>query len=186
MKYYVDPVIRMTILKTVHLPSHKFMNLYTLLAGYLGFHEELKAKESLDELTNKMEQKVAVLRDGAATSVTTRMLVPGDVILLVGGSAVPADVEWLDGDILSIDTAALTGEPLPRKYPSDKHGNLILCGCTVSAGEAYCIVRKTGINTEVGGSNAEIMKDKAQTKVSIFEQRVLFAVKVSWVPQIHQ
>ena len=75
-----------------------------LCNGYLCFHEELKAKESLDELTNKMEQKIAVLRDGNATSVLTRELVPGDVVLLVGGSSVPADVEWLDGDILSVET----------------------------------------------------------------------------------
>lgn len=74
--------------------------------------------------------------------------------------------------------AALTGEPLPRKYPSDRHGNFILCGCTIGAGEAYCIVRKTGIHTEIGGSNAEIMKDKATIKVSIFEERVLFSVKI--------
>eukprot|EP01038_Epipyxis_sp_PR26KG_P008642 gene8642-11682_t len=146
--------------------------------GYLGFTEELKAKNSLDELTSKMEQKVAVLRDGIAEHLLTRLLVPGDVILLVGGCSVPADVEWLEGDILSIDTAALTGEPLPRKYPSEEYGNLILCGTTVRAGEAYCIVRKTGINTEVGGSQAEIMKDKTETKISLFEERVLNAVKI--------
>jgi H+-transporting ATPase len=108
----------------------------------------------------------------------TRLLVPGDIVLLVGGCALPADVEWLEGDVLSIDTAALTGEPLPRKYPSEQYGNNILCGCTVKAGEAYCIVRHTGINTEVGSSSADIMKDKATTKVSVFEERVLFAVKV--------
>jgi P-type E1-E2 ATPase len=39
-------------------------------------------------------------------------------------------------------------------------------------------VRKTGINTEVGGSMAEIMEDKTKIKVSLFEQRVLFVVKL--------
>jgi len=146
--------------------------------GYLGFHEELKAKESLEELTSKMEQKIAVLRDGAAEHMNTRYLVPGDVVLLVGGVALPADCEWFEGDVLSIDTAALTGEPLPRKYPSAEHGSLILCGCTVRAGEAYAIVRSTGMNTEVGSSQADIMKDKTQTKVSVFEQRVLFTVQI--------
>jgi magnesium-transporting ATPase (P-type) len=37
-----------------------------LCNGYLGFHEELKAKESLEELTSKMEQKICCLRDGHA------------------------------------------------------------------------------------------------------------------------
>ena len=58
--------------------------------AYLGFMEELKAKKSLDELTNKMEQKIAVLRDGKAEHLLTRLLVPGDVVLLLGGVQVPA------------------------------------------------------------------------------------------------
>lgn len=131
-----------------------------------------------EALTEKMEQKIAVLRDGSATHLLTRLLVPGDVILLVGGVAVPADVEWLEGDTLSVDTAALTGEPMPRKYPSDDYGKLILCGATVVAGEAYCVVRKTGINTEIGGSQAAIMQDKTTKKVSVFEEKVLLAVKI--------
>jgi H+-transporting ATPase len=108
----------------------------------------------------------------------TRLLVPGDVVLLIGGCQVPADIEWLEGDVLSVDTAALTGEPLPRKYPSDEHGKLILCASTIRAGEAYGIVRKTGIHTEIGSANADIMKDKTQQKVSVFEARVLLAVKI--------
>jgi magnesium-transporting ATPase (P-type) len=73
-----------------------------IVNGYLGFHEELKAKASLDELTNKMEQKIAVLRDGTAENMLTRLLIPGDVILMVGGCATPADVEWIEGSPISI------------------------------------------------------------------------------------
>jgi H+-transporting ATPase len=125
-----------------------------------------------------MEQKIACLRDGKADHINTRLLVPGDVVLLIGGCQVPADIEWLEGDVLSVDTAALTGEPLPRKYPSDEYGKLILCASTIRAGEAYGIVRKTGIHTEIGSANADIMKDKTQAKVSVFEQKVLMAVKI--------
>lgn len=146
--------------------------------GCLGFFEELKAAASLAELTNQMEQMIPTIRDGAGVTLGTRFLVPGDVVLLAGGCALPADVEWLEGDVLAVDTAALTGEPLPRKYPSDEYGKMILCGCTVSAGEAYGIVRKTGIHTEIGSTNADIMKDKTEVKVSVFEQNVLFCVKV--------
>ena len=52
-----------------------------------------------------------------------------------------------------MDTASITGEPLPRDYPSEQYGALILTGTTVKAGEAYCVVRKTGINTEVSDVN---------------------------------
>lgn len=45
------------------------------------------------ELTNKMEKKIATLRNGTAQQLLTRLLVPGDVVLLVGGCEVPADIE---------------------------------------------------------------------------------------------
>jgi len=143
----------------------------------LGFHEQMKAAASLRELTQKMEQKIAVLRDGKAEYLLTRLLVPGDVVLLIGGVSVPADIDWLEGDVLSVDTAALTGEPIPRKYPSPEHGKLILCGTIIRAGEAYGVVRKTGIHTEIGSASAEVMKDKTVVKVSLFEERVLNVVK---------
>ncbi len=116
-----------------------------------------------------MEQTIPCIRDGVASQMLTRLLVPGDVILLMGGASVPADFEWIEGDMLTVDTAVLTGEPMPRKYPSDNCGKIIFCGSTVIAGEAYCVIRKTGVNTEIGGSQAAIMQDKAVTKVSVFE-----------------
>jgi H+-transporting ATPase len=48
----------------------------------------------------------------------------------------------------------------------------------VRSGEAYGIVRKTGTNTEIGGAQLDILKDKAETKVSVFEERVLYTVKI--------
>jgi H+-transporting ATPase len=159
-------------------PDFAIILVMLICNGVLGFHEQLKAIESLAELTNKMEQKIAVLRDGKAEHMLTRCLVPGDVVLLLGGVQVPADIEWIEGDVLSVDTAALTGEPLPRKYPCEEHGTLILAACTIRAGEAYGVVRKTGIHTEIGSTNADIMQDKTEQKVSVFESRVLLAVKI--------
>lgn len=96
----------------------------------------MKAKKALEELTNQMESTITCLRDGSPQVIGVTQLVPGDVIHLRGGSLTPADVTWLEGDVLSIDTAALTGEPLPRKYPSDEYGTDILSGTTVKQGEA--------------------------------------------------
>jgi H+-transporting ATPase len=91
-----------------------------LVNGLLGFKEEYHAKKSLDEISNSIESEVTVRRNGEIIGVPTKELVPGDIILLVGGTAVPADTKWLSGDKVQIDTAALTGEPLPRTfgYPS--------------------------------------------------------------------
>ncbi|CAJ1341585.1 unnamed protein product, partial [Effrenium voratum] len=149
-----------------------------LVNAALGFREEMKAKNALAELTNQMESSIPCLRDGKSESLPVSKLVPGDVIHLRGGALTPADVEWLEGDVLSIDTAALTGEPLPRKYPSEEYGKSILSGTTVKSGEAYCIVRLTGINTEIGQGQADIMADRASASVSVFEQKVMVVVNI--------
>lgn len=155
--------------------------LIMLLANaILGFMEEKECLEKLEELTaNNLVQKITCQRDGVGCSLDTKFLVPGDIVLLVGGMSVPADIDWIEGDVLSIDTAQLTGEPLPRKYPSDLYANHIQCGCTIMSGEAYGIVRTTGTNTEMGQAQASVLSDKAQGKqLSVFEDKAMKAVQI--------
>jgi H+-transporting ATPase len=124
-----------------------------------------------------MESKITVQRDGMGVVLNTRELVPGDVIMLVGGVNVPADVHWIEGDVLVVDMAAVTGENLPIKFPSKKAGNFIPCGCTINSGEAYALVHATGLNTEDGQNQKVIMEDKAGGKpTSEFEMKVLRAM----------
>ena len=72
-----------------------------------------------------METKVTVQRDGVGKVMLTRELVPGDVILLLGGLSVPADVHWIEGDILSVKSTASNGDNLYRKYTSKQYGSSI-------------------------------------------------------------
>lgn len=86
-----------------------------IINALLGFREEYHAKKSLDELSNAIDSEVATRRNGETTQLNTKELVPGDIVLLVGGTIIPADMKWIKGDTMSIDTAAMTGEPIPRK-----------------------------------------------------------------------
>ena len=86
-----------------------------IINAMLGFREEYHAKKSLDELSNAIDSEVATRRNGETINVNTKELVPGDIVLLVGGTIIPADMKWIKGDTMSIDTAAMTGEPIPRK-----------------------------------------------------------------------
>ena len=54
-----------------------------------------------------------VLRDGQVTQVPSSELVPGDVVLLEAGDAVPADGRIIECASLKIEEAALTGESVP-------------------------------------------------------------------------
>ena len=150
-----------------------------LVNAYMGMREQLKAKAALATLTSRMVSSVSVARDGANSMLPVTQLVPGDVIHLEGGTLIPADVQWLKGDTLSIDTSALTGEMVPRKYPSDAYGKLLLGGSTVKEGEAYCLVVATGARTEIGQGQLEITNDRRKgASVSVFERKTLKVVKV--------
>ncbi|GMI10211.1 hypothetical protein TrLO_g15595 [Triparma laevis f. longispina] len=143
--------------------------------GVLAFREERAAMIALASLTASIESTVTVVRDGVSTSVNVVTLVPGDIILLIGGLKVPADVRWLKGDKMKIDTAALTGEPIPRTYPGE-HGNDILGGTTVCEGEAYCQVLKTGEETEIGKASKNVFEDKNKKVISLFEAKIMRVV----------
>ena len=106
-----------------------------LINGLLGFREEYHAKLALEEISNSLDANIDCKRNGELVSIPTAELVPGDIIFLVGGTMVPADTKWLKGDRMQIDTAALTGEPIPRKYPSSDYGDVILSGSTVVQGK---------------------------------------------------
>lgn len=148
-----------------------------LVNASLGFHEEYKCAQSLAELSNSLESEIAIRRDGKTEALPTKECVPGDIVLLVGGTILPADVKWVKGDTMSIDTAALTGEPIPRKYPGE-HGDVILSGTTVVAGECYGEVVATGVNTEIGQAQADVMADKSTSTISVFEKKILTMVKI--------
>ncbi len=61
-------------------------------------------------------------RDGKWVNPAARELVPGDVIRLRLGDIVPADARLLDGDPMSVDQSALTGESLPADAQAGRRG----------------------------------------------------------------
>ena len=106
-------------------------------------------------------------RDGKWVTPPARELVPGDVIQLKQGDIVPADARLLDGDPMSVDQSALTGESLP---PTRKPGEAVFSGSIVRRGQSDALVYATGANTYFG-KTAQLV-EQAQT-VSHFQKAVL-------------
>ena len=72
----------------------------------------------------------------------------------------------------------MTGEPIPRKYPSPDYGDVILNGTTIVSGECYGQVISTGVNTEIGKAQADVLKDKSVRVISVFEKKVMRVVQI--------
>ncbi|RIL06688.1 MAG: haloacid dehalogenase [Proteobacteria bacterium] len=129
------------------------------LNALIGAFQDRRAQRSLDALRRLASLKAGVLRDGREERVEAREVVPGDVLLLAAGDAVPADARLLDGAALEIAEAALTGESLPvaKEYAplapdtllADRR-NMVYGGTHVTAGRARAVVVATGPHSEIG------------------------------------
>ena len=118
-----------------------------LFNAVLGFWEEHEASNALDALKNSLALKARALRSGEWQQVDARTLVPGDVIRLYLGDVVPADCKLIQGDYVSIDQSALTGESLPV---TKKSGEDAYSGSVVKQGEMVAVITATGVNTFFG------------------------------------
>ena len=78
----------------------------------IGFYEITKAGDAVAALKASLKPEATVKRDGKWSNIDASNLVPGDMVLLATGSAIPADCRINEGTI-DVDQAALTGESLP-------------------------------------------------------------------------
>jgi E1-E2 ATPase/cation transport ATPase-like protein len=115
-----------------------------LFNALLGFWEEHEASNPLDALKNSLALKARVLRSGKWEEVDARTLVPGDIVRLYLGDVVPGDSKLIQGDYISIDQSALTGESLPV---TKKSGEDAYSGSVVKEGEMVAVITATGVNT---------------------------------------
>jgi H+-transporting ATPase len=113
----------------------------------VGFWQEYQAGNAIEQLKKNLALKARVLRDGQWREVDAAQLTPGDKVKIRLGDVVPADIVLLEGDYLTIDQSALTGESLPV----DKHiGELIYSSSIAKQGEMLGLVTSTGANTYFG------------------------------------
>jgi H+-transporting ATPase len=78
----------------------------------IGYYEITKAGDAVDALKKSLKPRATVFRDGKWSDINATIVVPGDMVLLASGSAIPADCRVNKGQI-DVDQAALTGESLP-------------------------------------------------------------------------
>ena len=115
-----------------------------LVNAGLDFFQEHRALNALKALKQRLVNEVTVLREGAFKTVPARELVPGDIVKLRIGNVVPADAQLLEGEYLSVDQSALTGESLPV---NKKVGQAAYANTIVKQGEMLAVVVNTGAAT---------------------------------------
>ncbi len=150
-----------------HWPDFFIILVLLVTNAVVGFWEERAAGNAIDALKAKLATKTRVKRDGKWVTPPARELVSGDVIQLRLGDIVPADARLLDGDPMSVDQSALTGESLPA---TRNPGDAVFSGSIVRRGQSNALVYATGTDTYFG-KTAKLVEE-AHT-VSHFQKAVL-------------
>jgi H+-transporting ATPase len=133
----------------------------------VGFWQEFQASNALAALKKSLALTARVLRDRQWREVPARELVPGDVIRIRPGDIIPADVKLVDGDYLSVDQSALTGESLPV---DKQNGDVAYSGSIAKQGEMVALVAVTGGSTKFA-KTAQLVEQAGA--VSHFQKAVL-------------
>ena len=142
----------------------------------LGFVNEYRAERAAADLHGRVHHNALVRRDSKFVTVDVTDLVPGDVIRLSLGEAVPADVRLLDVTGLECDESILTGEstgsekspqPVPAGAELAESTDLAFMGTIVSAGEGTGVVYATGKDAEFGRIAAGLDKRQPETDFQV-------------------
>lgn len=154
-----------------------------LLNATVGFIQEYRAERSVRALKRLTEPRAHVVRDGIEKVIESRLLVPGDAVILESGVRVPADIRLFSATALQVDESLLTGEsvpvlkqtaPVPESTPLADRVNMVYAGSVVTTGRGRGYVVATGKHTELG-KIAESLREQEAPETPLQRRMRLFA-----------
>jgi cation-transporting ATPase E len=92
------------------LYADALFGLVAIVNSTIGIRQELKAKETLDDLALLVAPRAEVIRDGVLVDLGAAEIVPGDIVRVEPGDQLIADGEVASTRGLTIDESLLTGE----------------------------------------------------------------------------
>ncbi|WP_081495072.1 magnesium-translocating P-type ATPase [Mycolicibacterium chubuense] len=125
----------------------------------LGFVNEYRAEKAAAALHSRMRHTAVALRDGRFVALDVTLLVPGDIVRLTLGEAVPADLRLMETTGLECNESILTGESMASEKSAEPVAagtdladcaDLAFMGTIVNAGEGLGAVYATGKSAEFG------------------------------------
>ena len=162
-----------------------------VLNAVLGFSQEYRAEKAIDALKRMATPMALVLRDNTLMTLSSTLLVPGDVVQLEAGKIVPADLRIIEASQLRADEAALTGESFPVDKNTDpihfeaprigERRNMLYRGTSITYGRGAGVVVATGMDTRIGRIAVLLQEEGAtrtplQKRLADFGQKLAYAI----------
>ena len=137
-------------------------------SGLLTFFQEFRAESTLQALRERLELRIKVVRDGQPIELLANQLQVGDLIHIHPGDVIPADLDVMTSENLSIDESALTGEAFPKRK-SELGDRELFMGTHAVSGSCVARVIQMGAATKYGELEAGLSQVNVETN---FEQGI--------------
>ncbi len=162
-----------------------------LINAIIGYVQESRAEQAIAALAKTMTTEATVIRSGQVVRIPAADLVPGDIVQLLSGMRVPADLRLVASRDLQVTEAALTGESLPVEKDATlivshdailaERRNMTYASTLVTYGSATGVVVAIGDGTEVGRisqliASAVELETPLTRKISQFSRVLLVAI----------
>lgn len=171
---------------TLYLEAAAAVTTFLLAGRYLEARSKRSARGILPALGNLAPSTVRVIRDGTEQVVPIGSLLVGERFLVRPGERIATDGRILVGSS-AVDTAMMTGEPVPRDV---EVGDRVLGGTINATGALIVEAEKVGAHTQLAqmaatAEQAQARKASVQTLVdkvvSVFVPAVLAVSLVTLV-----
>ena len=133
--------------------------LVLIMNAVLGTVQHVKAQRSLESLKQLSAPNAKVIRNGVKQEISSKEIVPGDIVMLEAGDMIVADGRILHNYSLQVNESSLTGEStnvektdmvIEGKVALADRVNMVYSGSLVTYGRAQVLVTGTGMKTELG------------------------------------
>ncbi|KAJ3041253.1 Na+ ATPase [Rhizophlyctis rosea] len=154
-------------------PTGSILTAITFVNFYLTFSQEYAAEQTLAALRSLSAPTATVLRSGTESTIASRDIVPGDIIIIKDGDSVPADCRLFFASNLETDEALLTGETMPVSKDVGVVGdaeagvgdqmNMCWSSTIVTRGRGKALVTATGMSTQIGSVATQTLSTDAKS-----------------------
>ena len=126
----------------------------------IGYKTESQTENTIQGLKTLVQPEAMVVRNNSLQEISSKDVVPGDILVLRPGIYIAADARLLEAKHLSVDESALTGESMPaakststlaeNEIPLGDRTNMVYMGTLVTGGQGLAVVVATSSFTEMG------------------------------------
>ena len=175
-----------------NVESTSVILLVLIMNAVLGTVQHIKAQRSLESLKQLSAPNAKVIRNGVKQEISSKEIVPGDIVMLEAGDMIVADGRILHNYSLQVNESSLTGEStnvektdmvIEGKAALADRVNMVYSGSLVTYGRAQVLVTGTGMKTELG-KIAGLMNAAKERKTPLQESLDKFSGRLAMLIMI--